>query len=102
MGIDAAAVPQEPTSAGPENKVEELRRKVESLSIQAWLREVDKSGVLIVYEKYLTREFESVDEIVLIYTKVGRDGNLRLEKEFFKDVGITRLPHQRLFRNWFE
>jgi len=93
---------QEATSSAPENEVVELRRKVENLSVGAWLREVDKSGVLAVYEKYLSREFESVDEIVLVYTKVGRDGNLRLEKEFFKDVGVTRLPHQRLFRNWFE
>jgi len=73
-----------------------------NLSIESWLLIVDEKGGLLRYKDVLMREYDTVDQIVCVYTRTKKDGSTHLEPEFFEDMAVSKLAHQRLFRQWFE
>lgn len=67
------------------------------LSIKEWLASLDESGFLGQYHDAIAAKLDSVEQIVDVYGKA--DGTV--DKQFFTDVGITKLGHKRLFEKWF-
>lgn len=73
-----------------------------NVSIEAWLLTIDERGGLLKYKDALLEEYDTVDQIVCVYTKTNPDGSVHLEPEFFEDMDVKKVAHQRLFKEWFE
>lgn len=71
-------------------------------SVKSWLLAIDKQGTLLNFQDKLQREYNSVHDIVSVYTKVNLDGSTTIEPEFFEDMGVTKTASRRLFQKWFE
>jgi len=60
------------------------------------------SGALLEYLPAFAGNYDSAEQVVCVYTRRGPDGSTQLEPEMFADIGVVKVPHQRLFRRWFE
>lgn len=89
-----------PCSRG--EKLAALLRTSTGLSVQAWLAAIDPHGALLRYKDTLAREYDTAEQIVCVYAKRSPDGSVRLEPDFFADMGVKQLAHRRLFQRWFE
>eukprot|EP00747_Dinoflagellata_sp_TGD_P148788 gnl/TRDRNA2_/TRDRNA2_176951_c0_seq3.p1 gnl/TRDRNA2_/TRDRNA2_176951_c0~~gnl/TRDRNA2_/TRDRNA2_176951_c0_seq3.p1 ORF type:complete len:167 (-),score=31.03 gnl/TRDRNA2_/TRDRNA2_176951_c0_seq3:214-714(-) len=79
-----------------------LKRSVHNLSLEAWLRLVDEQGRLLRYLDNLKRDFDSAEQVILVYAKACPDGSTTCEPAFFTDMAVENLGHRRLFLQWFE
>lgn len=100
---DAPAPPQPATTlaAGAPARA---TRGAEALprSIAEWLRDVDETGCLEVYQEVLGAHVQSPEELVEAYAAHGPDGRRnRLSSDFFQAVGVKKVGHKRLFEKWF-
>lgn len=118
LGIESAGghAPKEPldfpgdwdpaTGGAPDEdtyiQIERPASRYPNLSIESWLLAIDEKGGLLKYKDILMKEYDTVDQIVCVYTKTNKDGSKHLEPEFFEDMDVTKSAHQRLFRQWFE
>lgn len=73
-----------------------------SHSVKSWLLAIDKQGTLLGYHDRLQQEYDSVHDIVSVYTRVNPDGSTTIEPEFFDDMGVAKTASRRLFQKWFE
>lgn len=71
-------------------------------SFAAWLREVDNGGHgLLGYTDHLEEHYDTVEQIVELYSERGDDGCCVLHPVFYRDVSVEDEHHKLLFRQWF-
>lgn len=70
-------------------------------SIRAWLLDMDSNGALLQYQSGAEANFDSVAQIVNLYTRVDSNGQTALDPLLFQDLGIKKVGHQRLIEKWF-
>eukprot|EP00913_Durusdinium_trenchii_P002500 g2312.t1 len=70
--------------------------KIEPRHWRGWLESLDDDGFLVQYHENLATKLDSVVQIIDVYAKDGE-----VDRQFFKDAGIKKLGHQRLFEKWF-
>lgn len=74
-----------------------------SLSLSAWLEQVDPSGGLNCYRKDVEDNYDDVDQIVDLYLQDAPSGGGKvLDGQFFEDLGVASAAHISLFKAWFE
>mmetsp|Transcript_35229 Transcript_35229/g.64478 ORF Transcript_35229/g.64478 Transcript_35229/m.64478 type:complete len:457 (-) Transcript_35229:41-1411(-) len=73
------------------------------MDLRAWLRSVDNGkGFLMQYEEHLLKNFDTLEQIMWLYVEQSGPGNqLRIDEQFFKDLGVEKVAHKRLMEKWF-
>lgn len=73
-------------------------RKKYAQEMREWLSEIDRS--FDQYFKTIEENYDTVDQIVRLYTVEGQNGK-SLDPLFFDDNKVTSEAHRLLFKNWF-
>lgn len=70
--------------------------------IETWLREMDEMGFLAQYHAAIAGSFDSVAQIVDVYSR-QEDGQMKVSvTRFLDELGVRKLGHRRTFQRWFE
>merc|ERR1711862_681900 len=77
--------------------VQTLLCSVKHMSMDQWLGIVDDEGMLLCYGDELLQCYDTVEQVVRVYARVGPDGSTSLDPMFFKDIHIRKLGHRRMF-----
>jgi len=72
-------------------------RERQSQAFASWLLDVDHSGSLSVYAETLEESYDTIDQILRLYTL--EEGGL--DTTFFDDARVSDLTHQQHFSDWF-
>mmetsp|Transcript_94543 Transcript_94543/g.287219 ORF Transcript_94543/g.287219 Transcript_94543/m.287219 type:complete len:1108 (-) Transcript_94543:164-3487(-) len=101
--LAAAASAHRPLGERERGDIAKGSRPWASWDLLTWLSSVDDgSGQLVEYSTRISMNFDTVEQIVDIYCKKGPDGHYFLDEAFFRDVGVEKVAHQRLFQRWVE
>lgn len=71
------------------------------LSVHSWLKDIDITGGLDVYQDAIESNFGSLATVVSRFVKDGAAGKKVIDPDFFQSVGIRKVGHKRLFEKWF-
>merc|ERR1719387_3495985 len=66
-----------------------------------WLRNIDSLGQLDEYAAALAAIHDGPSSVVAAYATPGPISGYVLAPQFFEDINIQDLRHQRLFKEWF-
>merc|ERR1712007_272189 len=76
---------------------ESMEATMDDLSVEEWLRVIDESGFLLQYKDSVELAVGTVQRAIDTYWKGSE-----LDTKFFRDIGVVKLGHKRLFQKWFK
>lgn len=99
IGVDGDLNPkhQQLFRAWFEMHCQALNHAMVTYGFPEWLREVDCNGELDSYSSILEKEYDDPAQILALYGEATQ-----LDGQFFQDVNLTNLHHQKLFERWFQ
>lgn len=103
-GVRRAASPGRDAVVQPEVKRQRSYKDAPwaDWDLRRWLDEVDDgTGFMAEYHRIVSMNFDNVGQIADLYVRPDALGNPTVDDSFYKDVGVEKIGHRRLFERWF-